>query len=41
MNTAKNPGQFTIYLELIRGYAAIGDNKNALITAAYLAISSG
>ncbi len=33
MNATKNPGQFTTYAGLMRGYAAIGDNKNALKNA--------
>lgn len=33
MNASKNPGQFTTYTGLMRGYAAKGDNKNALKNA--------
>ena len=30
MNAQKNPGQFTTYMGLVRGYSANGDYKNAL-----------
>ena len=30
MNAQKNPGQFTTYVGLVRGYSANGDYKNAL-----------
>lgn len=33
LNANKNPGQFTTYVGLMRGYVANGDNKNALKNA--------